>query len=389
MSASQAAFESSTFQGSFQNYGEGDYAADFKLAQEAGIDAFAMNVGRDSTDPAQLAKAFSAAKSSSFKLFFSFDMNYFSKPGSSDAMLSDYLGKYGGHDAHLLYNGKVLVSTFSGEVSGIFLDGAGSFADSNAKWTDLLAKAKTASGRDYAETLDDKVFAAIFVPQGSKARKVVTTAGGPALSQDIKEGVNLVSVAFRAGKTSLALVDSSNKELLSGAGADIVAMPTTFDFNFRSYILPEDATASKCFGNGAASAAPQSSGIATTATASKMSLVFPSNASVSSSAPLDATDLDSTLQPSQSLPPISPASATPQSSASSTSELPSAWLDVPTYGWIAATVVVLVLPATRSKPTERTQGRQTMDESDSGDGSSSDGESSDSADGLMSRRRNG
>lgn len=82
------------------------------------FDLQALNVGHDSTDPAQLAKAFSAAKSSAFKLFFSFDMNYFSKPGSSDAMLSDYLTKYGGHDAHFLYSGKVFVSTFSGEVAG-------------------------------------------------------------------------------------------------------------------------------------------------------------------------------------------------------------------------------------------------------------------------------
>ncbi|GEM09685.1 glucan endo-1,3-alpha-glucosidase, glycoside hydrolase family 71 protein [Rhodotorula toruloides] len=112
MSASHA------LQGNFQNYGESDYAADFALAKEAGIDAFAMNVGHDPSDPAQLMKAFSAAKSSSFKLFFSFDMNYFSKPGSSDVMLTDYLGKYGGHHAHFLYNGRVFVSTFSGEVPG-------------------------------------------------------------------------------------------------------------------------------------------------------------------------------------------------------------------------------------------------------------------------------
>ncbi|GAA6044747.1 hypothetical protein NBRC10513_004603 [Rhodotorula toruloides] len=574
----------SCFQGNFQNYSEADYADDFKLAQEAGIDAFALNVGRDPTDPAQLAKAFSAAKSSSFKLFFSFDMNYYSKPGSSDAILSDYLGKYGGHDAHFLYNGKVFVSTFSGEVSGTFLDGAGSFAESNAKWTDLLAKAKTAIGKDihfvpdwndvnlvaqnkwgggvmswaawgdkgrtttmmtasdqayiaaaskanlaylapvaaffsvhvaagnnyvlnsngfllpvravadlialspgpayaellswndfgeshylgpvrasagvpsgatayadaqhdhlpmlwlsayyniwfksgspppistecvvwwyrphpakasassdplsapqYAETLDDKVFAAIFVPQGSKARKVVITAGGQAQSQDVKEGVNLVSVGFQAGKTSVSLIDSLNKALLSGSGADIVATPSTFDFNVRSYILPEDATASKCFGNGAASAAPPSSGDATSATALEQSSASASGTSMSSSAPSDATNVGSTLQPSQSLSPSSPASSAAPSSDSSTLGMPSIWLGVPTYGWIAAAVIVLVLllllllvfAATRSKPTERAQSRQTMDESGSGDGSSSDSNSSDSEDELISRRRNG
>ncbi|KAJ8295496.1 Phosphoserine aminotransferase 2, chloroplastic [Rhodotorula toruloides] len=617
----------SAVQGNFQNYGEDDYAADFKLAKEAGIDAFALNVGHDSTDPAQLAKAFSAAKSSSFKLFFSFDMNYFSKPASSDTILSDYLGKYGGNDAHLLYNGKVFVSTFSGEVPGTFLDGAGSFTESNAKWTDLLAKAKSAIGKDaadahdsfvpdwndvnlvaqnkwgggvmswaawgdkgrttamttasdqavhlsvpslntqrstdpavtqyiaaaskanlaylapvaafffvhvaagnnyvlnsndfllpadlialnpgvrtvaavsrrspltlsiqpayvellswndfgeshylgpvrasagvpsgatayadtkhdhlpmlwlsayyniwfksgspppisteclvwwyrphpakvsatsdplsapqYAETLDDKVFAAIFVPQGSKARKVVINAGGQAQSQDVKEGVNLVSVTFQVGKTRISLVDSSNKELLSGSGADIVATPSSFDFNFRSYIFPKDATASTCFGSGAvagtATGAPPSSGIATSAMSSKMSSAPASGSSTSSSAPSDDTTVASILQPSQSqsLAPSPLLTSAAPSDDSSTSSLPSTSFGVPAYGWIVAGVIILVLlllivfAATRSKPAERARSGQTMDESDGGDGDgTSDSDSSDSEDGLISRRRN-
>lgn len=61
-------------QGVFQNYEQQDYADDMALAATAGISAFALNVGADTTDVAQMAKAFAAAEAASFKLFFSFDM---------------------------------------------------------------------------------------------------------------------------------------------------------------------------------------------------------------------------------------------------------------------------------------------------------------------------
>ncbi|GAA5918898.1 hypothetical protein JCM5296_000273 [Sporobolomyces johnsonii] len=136
-------------QGDFQNYSEGDYQADAELAKAAGIDAFAMNVGHDSSDSAQLAKAFSAAATvSDFYLFFSFDMNYFSTSGSSDSILNEYLVPFADSSAYYLYEGQVFVSTFSGEVAGTFLDGAASFADSNTAWSTLLDNAKSALGKD-------------------------------------------------------------------------------------------------------------------------------------------------------------------------------------------------------------------------------------------------
>ncbi|GAA5841515.1 hypothetical protein JCM11251_001246 [Rhodosporidiobolus azoricus] len=135
-------------QGDFQNYSEEDYAADFALANEAGIVAFAMNVGNDDSDPAQMTKAFSAASSSSFSLFFSFDMNYFATPGSSDAILNKYLKPFAAHGAHYLWEGKVMVSTFSGETSGTSLDGTGSFEDSNEKWKTLLDHAAGELGKE-------------------------------------------------------------------------------------------------------------------------------------------------------------------------------------------------------------------------------------------------
>ncbi|GEM09686.1 glucan endo-1,3-alpha-glucosidase, glycoside hydrolase family 71 protein [Rhodotorula toruloides] len=274
------------------------------------------------------------------------------------------------------------------------------------------AKASTSgdplSAPQYAGTLDDKLFAAVFIPQGSKAKKLVFTAGGQAhTAQDVEEGVNLVSVAFQAGKTSLSLVDGSGKQVLAGSGADIVATPRTFDFNFRSYILPQDATASKCFGTGAVSPAPlpAPSGAATTATASALSPTSSKDASTASGEP-SATVL-SNSPPSPPLSSGSPASsgASPDTSSlassgassdlSSTADRPSGWLGVPTYGWIVGAAILLVLllllvvAANRTKPAEREQGRQTTDESVSRDSNSSDSESSDSEDGLISRRRNG
>ncbi|KAL8284242.1 hypothetical protein RQP46_004991 [Phenoliferia psychrophenolica] len=62
-------------QGDFQSYTSADWAADIALAKAAGIDAFALNVGGDSTDVAEMKIAFAAAEADgTFKLFFSFDM---------------------------------------------------------------------------------------------------------------------------------------------------------------------------------------------------------------------------------------------------------------------------------------------------------------------------
>lgn len=60
-----------------------DWLEDINLAHQAGIDAFALNVGSDSWQPARVADAYTAAQQSNtgFKLFFSLDMRYiFSVP---------------------------------------------------------------------------------------------------------------------------------------------------------------------------------------------------------------------------------------------------------------------------------------------------------------------
>ena len=91
---------------------------DIILASSKGIDAFALNIGRDTWEPDQVANAYAAAKSlgSPLKLFFSFDMS--SLPCSSRenaGILQMYIRKYANHPNQMLYNGSVLVSTFAGE----------------------------------------------------------------------------------------------------------------------------------------------------------------------------------------------------------------------------------------------------------------------------------
>ncbi|GJN87190.1 hypothetical protein Rhopal_000135-T1 [Rhodotorula paludigena] len=375
-------------QGNWQAYSQEDYAAEYARAREAGIDAFALNVGHDASDPEQMQKAFAAAEEGGFKLFWSFDMNYFSGPGASEVMLDEYLGKWGGSSAYYTWEDKLLVSTFSGEVPGTFLDGASSFKESNAKWSALLdavkdklggeniwaggifswaawgdkgridemttkedqtyvaaagkaglaymapvaaffyvhvaadnnyvlqsgghllakhysdlialnpgpdfiellsindygeshylssvsknagvpegAKGYVDSSRDHtpmlwlsayynvysdalsrpdnADTLQDVIEAAVFVPEGSKAAQLIFTTGGQALeAQAVKAGVNLLSASFVPGSVAIALQDANGNQLLSGTGEDIVDGPATYDFNFRTYILPDGATAS-------------------------------------------------------------------------------------------------------------------------------------------------
>ncbi|PYI03590.1 glycoside hydrolase [Aspergillus sclerotiicarbonarius CBS 121057] len=100
--------------GNAWNYTVAEWKEDMTLAQEAHIDAFALDVGYgDSTTATQAALAFEAANNVSFKLFFSFD--YDGGTGAwPQADIIDYLKEYGSNPAHYKYNGKPFVSTFEG-----------------------------------------------------------------------------------------------------------------------------------------------------------------------------------------------------------------------------------------------------------------------------------
>lgn len=95
-----------------------NWLADIVLAHSSGIDAFALNVGVDTWQPSQVANAYQAALQSGtgFKLFMSFDMTSLPCTTASDAAsLRTYITTYATHPNQLLYNGRVMASTFSGE----------------------------------------------------------------------------------------------------------------------------------------------------------------------------------------------------------------------------------------------------------------------------------
>ncbi|KAG8989976.1 hypothetical protein FRB90_001995 [Tulasnella sp. 427] len=96
------------------------WKTDIKMAQEGGIDGFALNLGSDDWQPARLDDAYTAAKelNTDFKLCISFDMAVLPGNSASDAAnIKQYITKYAGHPNQLLVDGKVFASTFSGEKS--------------------------------------------------------------------------------------------------------------------------------------------------------------------------------------------------------------------------------------------------------------------------------
>ncbi|KAJ7864559.1 glycoside hydrolase [Mycena leptocephala] len=101
--------------GIVDGYTQADWANDIALAAATGIDAFALNIGTDSwTDP-QLALAYAAARSTSFKLFISFD--FAASPGFSDFnnQIVPRLKLYASNPAQLQWGNGALVSTFTGD----------------------------------------------------------------------------------------------------------------------------------------------------------------------------------------------------------------------------------------------------------------------------------
>ncbi|KAJ7694797.1 glycoside hydrolase family 71 protein [Mycena rosella] len=118
-----------------------DWNQDIVLAASKGIDAFALNVGRDPWQPFRVADAYAAAKSlgSSFKLFLSFDMSSLPCASLGDATtLRNFMEPYQNHPNQFMYNGKPFVSTFAGESCRF---GAGSLNDG---WNNALKSGQPA-----------------------------------------------------------------------------------------------------------------------------------------------------------------------------------------------------------------------------------------------------
>ncbi|KAI0353317.1 hypothetical protein OH77DRAFT_1407081 [Trametes cingulata] len=123
--------------GNLYNYTVDNWAKDIALAASKGIDAFALNVGADSWEPSQVANAYAAAGQynakrpvpnantssttnsttiSPFKLFLSFDMSSIPCSSASNVQtLQTYIKTYANDTSQMMYNGRMLISTFAGE----------------------------------------------------------------------------------------------------------------------------------------------------------------------------------------------------------------------------------------------------------------------------------
>ncbi|KAJ6260133.1 hypothetical protein Dda_4354 [Drechslerella dactyloides] len=102
-------------------YSADNWKQDINAAKDMGIEAFALNIAKLSTDsftPTQLALAYSVAQSLNFKMYISFDFNWFVADGSSTSEITSYLQTYAAHPAALKRNGKSVVTTFVGDNFG-------------------------------------------------------------------------------------------------------------------------------------------------------------------------------------------------------------------------------------------------------------------------------
>lgn len=84
-----------------------------KRAKETGIDAFALDIGTDAFTDTQLGYAYTSAAQNGMKLFLSFDFSYW---GTSDgSAIGAKVKQYANYPAQLKVDGKVFVSTFTGD----------------------------------------------------------------------------------------------------------------------------------------------------------------------------------------------------------------------------------------------------------------------------------
>lgn len=88
-------------------------------------DAVALNMGSDSWQPGQIQNAYTAALGTPIKLFISFDFTSF--PCNLQAVVA-LVNQYANHPNQLKVNGKVFISSYSGECLG------------NSGWASLKAQ---------------------------------------------------------------------------------------------------------------------------------------------------------------------------------------------------------------------------------------------------------
>jgi hypothetical protein len=100
--------------GNAQNYTSDDWKHDIQLAQQAHIDAFAMNVAyKDDSIFKSLETAFNVADNLGFHLFFSFDYPGGPAPWPSEDVYK-LASTYTGRGSYYNYKGQPMISTFEG-----------------------------------------------------------------------------------------------------------------------------------------------------------------------------------------------------------------------------------------------------------------------------------
>jgi len=105
-------------------YTVAEWKSDIAMAQQIGIDGFALNwIPPDCTSGLdwmvdRIDKAYSAASGTGFKLMHSFDMSYSSCDNNAfwnQTFMQSMITKYASNTAQLTWNGNILVSTFGGD----------------------------------------------------------------------------------------------------------------------------------------------------------------------------------------------------------------------------------------------------------------------------------
>ncbi|KAF4231533.1 hypothetical protein CNMCM8980_005229 [Aspergillus fumigatiaffinis] len=95
------------------NFTSADWAKHIRLAQDAQIDAFALNIAaRDAINTQSIPLAFEAAQATGFKIFFSFD--YVARGPWNQDDVTELLLRYKVNEAYYRNNGRPLASTFKG-----------------------------------------------------------------------------------------------------------------------------------------------------------------------------------------------------------------------------------------------------------------------------------
>lgn len=125
-------------------YTQSNWATDIKLAKAASIDGFALNIGGDWWQPLRVNDAYVAAEAAGdFTMFLSLDMTSLSCSSYTDGIvLASLVKAHASSPAQAMWNGKVLVSTFSGENCYF---GQASVADG---WTNVFTALLESSGID-------------------------------------------------------------------------------------------------------------------------------------------------------------------------------------------------------------------------------------------------